>query len=111
MVSVMAAACASGVLQLIDRGGLSEIVAVVASCSAVAAVMSTADSTIIGANNVLTIEWGKHLFCPRATDRQLAYVSKVVCPLFAVGALLFSFASADLNFGTLMNLQVGVGAG
>eukprot|EP00041_Stephanoeca_diplocostata_P031033 m.956304 g.956304 ORF g.956304 m.956304 type:complete len:665 (+) comp23872_c0_seq45:311-2305(+) len=91
--------------ELIDRGGFSEIVAVIASCSAVAAVMSTADSTIIGANNVLTVEWGKHLFCPWATDRQLAYVSKVVCPVFAVGALLFSFASADMNFGTLMNLQ------
>lgn len=81
-VSGGAFAAVTGVM--IDTGGFSELVAVVASCSALAAIMSTADSTIIGANNLLTVEWIKNFLWRGATPRQLVWVAKAVTVIFAV---------------------------
>lgn len=92
--------------KMIDIGGFAEIVAVVAACSALAAIMSTADSSIIGANNLLTVEWVKNFLWRGASPQQLAYVSKGVTVCFAVAALLFSFNVDKIPFGALFNLQV-----
>jgi Na+/proline symporter len=81
-VSGGAFAAVTGVM--IDKGGFPELVAVVAACSALAAIMSTADSTIIGANNLLTVEWVKNFLWRSATPRQLVWVAKGVTVVFSV---------------------------
>ena len=63
--------------ELIDQGGFAEVIAVVASCSALAAIMSTADSCIIGANNVITVDWVKNHLWKSASDKQIQRFSKV----------------------------------
>lgn len=92
--------------EMIDHGGFSELVAVVASCSALAAIMSTADSVIIGANNLLTVEWVKNFGWRKATAVQLGWVSRAITLVFAVAALELSFALENKPFGALFNLQV-----
>jgi Na+/proline symporter len=81
-VSGGAFAAVTGVM--IDKGGFPELVAVVAACSALAAIMSTADSTIIGANNLLTVEWVKNFLWRSASPRQLVWVAKGVTVVFSV---------------------------
>jgi Na+(H+)/acetate symporter ActP len=92
--------------KMIDRGGFSEIVAVIASCSALAAIMSTADSAIIGANNLLTVEWVKNFLWRGASPQQIEYVSKGFTVGFAICALIFSFNVDKIPFAALFNLQV-----
>ena len=73
--------------------GFAEVIAVVASCSALAAIMSTADSCIIGANNVITVDWVKNHLWKSASDKQVHRFSKVCHKLFVK-----SFSIAVLPF-------------
>ena len=70
------------------QGGFAEFVAVIASCSALAAIMSTCDSTIIGANNVVTVELVQNWLWKGATHKQLEYFSMAFTPVFAALALV-----------------------
>eukprot|EP00040_Diaphanoeca_grandis_P023230 m.126034 g.126034 ORF g.126034 m.126034 type:complete len:729 (+) comp29173_c0_seq1:263-2449(+) len=91
--------------ELIEKGGVAEIVAVLASCSALAAIMSTADSCIIGANNVLTVDWIKYWIWKSASPKQISNFSKCFTPVFAILAVIFSFNTEHIPFATLLNLQ------
>ena len=91
--------------ELINKGGFAEFISVIASCSALAAIMSTCDSTIIGANNVVTVELVQNWLWKSATHVQLEYFSMAFTPVFAVLALIFAFASEGVPFSTLINLQ------
>ncbi len=84
---------AFGVLlsDMMNKGGVAEFVAVVASCSAVAAVMSTADSCIIGLTNVLSRDFlNNWLFVLKPsykTDRFASLASKLTSLAITIVAI------------------------
>lgn len=92
---------------LVDAGGFAEFVAVIATCSVAAAIMSTCDSTIIGANNVVTVELFQNwiLRGGRGSPKSIKRVSFAFTPIFAIAALMFAFFSDGVSFTTLLNLQ------
>lgn len=84
------------------------MVAVIALNAILAAIMSTADSTIIGACNVWTCTWMRgFLFKNRST---LAYqrCSMITTPVIATLALVFALHADEIRFDTLIQIQNSV---
>ena len=89
---------------LMNKGGFSEFVAVVASCSAFAALMSTVDSMVIAANNVFTVDILKNWLMVNSTITQLKVASFVVSPILLFSATGWAIADRDLNLSYLLTL-------
>eukprot|EP00041_Stephanoeca_diplocostata_P037208 m.1396292 g.1396292 ORF g.1396292 m.1396292 type:complete len:838 (+) comp24995_c0_seq22:359-2872(+) len=94
--------------ELMNKGGFNQFVAVIALNAILAAIMSTADSTIIGACNVWTCTWMRgFLFKNRST---VAYqrCSMITTPIIAVLALVFALHADEIRFDTLIQIQNSV---
>jgi len=97
-----------------SKGGFAGFVAVIASCSAIAAIMSTADSTIIGVTNVLSMDFLKNgLFqaCPSLdTARNMTIFSKVTSLVITVIGISVALYDEELSkddsvYGKLISIQ------
>lgn len=93
--------------KLMNQNGLTEVVAVVALNAVIAAVMSTGDSTVIGANNIFSVTWMKGFLLPGMTTQVYVGLSMVFSMIFAMLTVVFAI-STDTYFGTLLNLQNSV---
>jgi Na+/proline symporter len=94
--SQQATAFASISDQLITRGPFQYFLAVVMTGSAMSAIMSTADSVILGASNIVSIDIYKGLFNPSASTDMIVRV-----------AGLNSLVMAAIAFVLALNLSVG----
>jgi len=86
---------------LMNKGGFSEFIAIMASCSAFAALMSTVDSMLISANNVFTVDVLKNWLMIDSSARSLKIVSLIISPLILFGATawtLFDYDKIDLAY-------------
>ena len=86
---------------LMNKGGFSEFVAVVASCSAFAALMSTVDSMVIAANNVFTVDILKNWLMATSTITQLKIASFLVSPVLLFTATAWAIVdneNMDLSY-------------
>ena len=90
---------------LVDEGGFAKLVSIIAACSVLAAIMSSVDSLLIGANNLITVDLVQTTLWPAATPKALLRISLVATPAFAFAALLFALHAESVNFAALINLQ------
>jgi len=91
--------------QLMDKGGFSNFLAIFTCCSIIAAIMSTADSTIIGANNVVTVELVDRNPFKKPSAKFLRQFSIGFTPVFTVAAMLFAFKAKDLPLLAFVDMQ------
>ena len=90
---------------LMNKGGFSEFVAVIASCSAFAALMSTVDSMVIAANNVFTVDILKNWVMEKSTIKQLRIASLIVSPVLLFSATAWALKDKDnMNLAYLFTL-------
>jgi Na+/proline symporter len=87
--------------EFMNRGGFPEFVAVIASCSAIAAIMSTADSAIIGVTNVLSMDFMKNwLFINNPnldTPKFMSYFSKITSAIICLIGVTVALYDDALN--------------
>jgi hypothetical protein len=97
-----------------NRGGFPEFVAVIASCSAIAAIMSTADSAIIGVTNVLSMDFMKNwLFVNNPnldTPKFMSYFSKITSFAIVILGVCVALYDDALNndssvYGRMISMQ------
>lgn len=67
---------------MMDHGGFSKVIAVIAFTASLAAIMSTADSLVIAISQLVTVEIAYPLR-PNATPKSIAWIGRIVS-LFAV---------------------------
>jgi Na+/proline symporter len=90
---------------LMNKGGFSEFIAVMASCSAFAALMSTVDSMVIAANNVFTVDVLKNWLMADSTITQLKIASLIVSPVMLFGATAWALLdNENINLAYLLTL-------
>lgn len=95
--------------QLRKNGLFDYILVSMLTCSALAAIMSTADSVILGVSNTLCIDIFKGLVQPSASDQSVVKFGEFVSLLMvalAVVVSLFFISSAD--FSDLLTIQNGI---
>jgi hypothetical protein len=84
-----------------DQGGFAEFVAVLASCSAIAAIMSTADSAIMGVTNVLSMDFFKNwLFIKKPaldTERNNHIFARLISLVICLIGVCVALYDKDLN--------------
>lgn len=84
-----------------NRGGFPEFVAVIASCSAIAAIMSTADSAVIGVTNVVSMDFLKNwLFIAKPdldTPKFMNIFSKVTSAIIVLLGVCVALYDEELN--------------
>jgi len=72
---------------LMDEGGFSKVVGVIAVTASLAAIMSTADSLLIAISQLVTVEIA-YPARPRASPKQMAWTGRFISLLAAVIAIL-----------------------
>merc|ERR1719203_510002 len=76
---------------LMTQGYGYEVCCLVLLCSALAAFMSTADSTVIGIVNVVCVDVTKGSIFPAISDKATLYLSKIASFTILLSAALISF--------------------
>jgi len=94
--------------QLMEMGPLQYVLAVVLTCSSLAAIMSTADSVMLGVSNTLSLDLFKGYISPRATESMTVHFGTAVSAIMVLIGILFGFFITDKQFGTLLLLQNGI---
>lgn len=90
---------------LMNKGGFSEFVAIIASCSAFAALMSTVDSMLISANNVFTVDVLKNWLMVNSSAKALKIMSLIISPIILFGATAWAlFDNENINLAYLITL-------
>merc|ERR1719361_3126304 len=77
-----------------SEGGFREFVAYVAMLGAVAGIMSTADSALIGVSNTFVVDVFKHWLTPQLDQKYIVWIGKAV-----------SFVTVAIAVGVAINLQ------
>lgn len=78
------------------------------ACAALAAIMSTADSVILGVSNAVSIDIYKGVLNPQATSEDVVKFGSGVSLTFTFISLLAGFFVTSAGFGTLLTLQNGI---
>jgi len=106
--SQQASAFSAVTLELMQKSTFEYLLMSALSCAALAAIMSTADSLILGATNVLSVDVYNKWVAPNASQEHLVRFGGCVCfCLLALGVLTGTFLEPD-QFGTLLILQNGL---
>eukprot|EP01083_Nonionella_stella_P105246 302644_1 len=79
---------------LMDEGGFSKVVGVIAVTASLAAIMSTADSLLIAISQLVTVEIA-YPARPRASPKQMAWTGRFISLLAAVIAILIGILWKD----------------
>jgi Na+/proline symporter len=92
---------------LMDKGGFNEFVAVIASVSAIAAIMSTTDSAILGVSNLISRDVMQNLLFKRMdwtgerSNKALMVIGKITSGCIMLIAICFALYYEDLNDSTV----------
>lgn len=95
---------------LATKSGFSMFVVLLILCSAVAAIMSTADSCLIGLSNVFTQDVIHGWLLPSWGEEALVKSGKMVSTVAMVIALGWSYPLAEAGLGGIAAIQAGIGA-
>ncbi|KAK3252860.1 hypothetical protein CYMTET_37865 [Cymbomonas tetramitiformis] len=94
--------------RLLEEGDFAYVVASVGMTSAIAAIMSTADSALIGVSNTLSVEVFKDLMSPHAEERMVVLAGKCVSTMTIIVALVWGTTDPNLDTGIMANWQNGL---
>jgi Na+/proline symporter len=61
-----------------DRGGFYAFISYVQLIAAIAAIMSTADSALIGVSNTISVDIFKNWLTPHYTQQQIVIIGKII---------------------------------
>eukprot|EP00038_Savillea_parva_P002281 m.112542 g.112542 ORF g.112542 m.112542 type:complete len:889 (+) comp10786_c1_seq2:92-2758(+) len=94
--------------KLMDKGGFPQFIAIVSLNAVLAAMMSTADSTIIGGTNIWICTWTKGFLLPGKSARVYSWLTFITTPFIAWCSLTFAVHAKDVRFDTLISIQNSV---
>jgi len=94
--------------QLMQMGVLQYALAVVLTCSSLAAIMSTADSVMLGVSNTLSLDLFKGWIAPDASERATVHFGTGISALMVTVGIAFGYWITDAHFGNLLLLQNGI---
>jgi len=80
----------------------------VLTCASLAAIMSTADSVILGVANAVSIDIYKGVLRPDASGEAVVHFGNVIAILFTATAFAMGVAVTSASFGALLSLQNGL---
>lgn len=78
------------------------------TCAALAAIMSTADSVILGVSNALSIDIYRGVIRPEASPEDVVNIGNWVSLIFTGVSLVLGLFVTSAGFGTLLTLQNGI---
>jgi len=90
------------------KGPFEYALVAVLTCSALAAVMSTADSVILGVANTLSVDVFQRTLRPGATPSQVVRFGLGVTIVFLLAGIVGGTFIKTSQFGTLLTLQNGI---
>mmetsp|Transcript_46973 Transcript_46973/g.102194 ORF Transcript_46973/g.102194 Transcript_46973/m.102194 type:complete len:660 (+) Transcript_46973:84-2063(+) len=108
MASQMASAFAGVNMELMRKGVVEYGVVSVFTCGALAAIMSTADSVILGVSCTLSYDIYKDILRPGASSGHLVNFSGLVSLALVVVSVCLGFVVDVRHFSTLLTLQNGL---
>lgn len=108
LVSQTATAFSSITIELMQKSSFEYFLMSALNCSALAAVMSTADSVILGVTNILTVEVYSRWMAPVASQEQLVRFGGVVCVVMLSVGIAGGSQLEPHQFGALLTLQNGI---
>lgn len=99
-----------------DDGGFKECLGYIATLAAVAGIMSTADSALIGVSNTVTIDLFKNWLLPELSATHVVWIGKVISLVvlgISIGMAIdlqntAEAAGESVSYGTLLTLQGGI---
>lgn len=94
--------------QLMARGALEYFLVTTMTCSTLAAIMSTADSALMGASSVVSIDIFKGWLMPSASTDRIVQVGELNSLLMMTGAVLLGLNLSVSQFGSLIVFQNGM---
>eukprot|EP00933_Yihiella_yeosuensis_P062299 TRINITY_DN6524_c0_g3_i2.p1 TRINITY_DN6524_c0_g3~~TRINITY_DN6524_c0_g3_i2.p1 ORF type:complete len:647 (+),score=78.91 TRINITY_DN6524_c0_g3_i2:86-2026(+) len=107
-VAQEATAFSSVAAQLLSVGWIEYALVTVMTCSTMAAVMSTADSALMGASNVVSVDIFKGIFCPNASPQSVIRVGEVHSVLLCSIAFGLGMTLSVDQFGSIIVFQNGI---
>jgi len=79
------------------------------TCAALAAIISTADSVVLGVSNALTVDIYKGLINPAATSQEVVSFGNKVSLTFVCASVVYAYYFVtSAGFGSLITLQNGI---
>jgi len=103
-----ATAFASVGSEIMKFGFLPYVLVAVVTCSSLAAVMSTADSVIMGVANTLSVDIFKGILRPKATSNQVVQFGLVISCFMLVVGIAWGINISPSMFPLLLTLQNGI---
>ena len=93
-----------------DKGGFVGFLSYIALLAAIAGIMSTADSSLIGVSNTLSCDIFQNWLTPNATQRKVVWIGKgisIVTMAISIGIAIYIYDSG-IEYGVLLTLQQGM---
>lgn len=94
--------------ELMAKGTFEYVLVTVMTCSTMAAIMSTADSALMGASSVVSIDIFKGSLAPSASKERLVQVGEINSFLMVVAAVFLGLNLSVSQFGSLIVFQNGM---
>jgi hypothetical protein len=93
---------------MLSSGGVQHVMAAVMTCTVLAAIMSTADSVLMGISNTIAVDIYKGWLVPKASPEALVRfggLSSIIC---VVTGIILGMSLETKDFGFLLALQNGL---
>lgn len=94
--------------QLMAKGPFEYFLVTVMTCSVLAAIMSTADSALMGASSIMSMDVFKGWLRPSASSTEVIRVGEANSLLMMIGAVLLGLNMSVSQFGSLIVFQNGM---
>jgi len=108
-VSSQKASAFSGMcIEIMGKGTFEYFIVSVLNCAALAAIMSTADSVILGVSSTITFDVFKDILRPKATDREMVYMGYTMSAIMVILSIVLAYYILPPDFGTVLTIQNGL---
>jgi len=94
--------------QLLDTGSFEYVLVTVMNCATMAAIMSTADSALMGASNVLSVDIFKGVLFPAASEQRTVRFGEVCSLVMVAASIIMGLFLSVRQFGSMIIFQNGL---
>jgi len=94
--------------QLLDTGSFEYVLVTVMNCATMAAIMSTADSALMGASNVLSVDIFKGVLFPAASAQRTVHFGELCSLVMVAASIIMGLFFSVRQFGSMIIFQNGL---
>eukprot|EP00448_Togula_jolla_P019467 CAMPEP_0170588644 /NCGR_PEP_ID=MMETSP0224-20130122/10941_1 /TAXON_ID=285029 /ORGANISM="Togula jolla, Strain CCCM 725" /LENGTH=611 /DNA_ID=CAMNT_0010912377 /DNA_START=24 /DNA_END=1859 /DNA_ORIENTATION=+ len=95
-------------VEIMRKGAFEYGVVSVLNCAALAAIMSTADSVILGVSSTVSFDVFRDILRPQATEKEIVRVGLMVSAIMVIASFVYGFYLVPADFGTFLTIQNGL---